>query len=78
MKRYLLFGGDQYYASGGMADYIGDYDDVEEAEMAARALEGKKRPIWSMSSDRDTRVEWWHIFDTKVFEICARSQDGPY
>ncbi len=31
MKNYLAFYGSVYYPSGGMADFIGDYDTLEEA-----------------------------------------------
>lgn len=31
MKRFLLFGGDKYYACGGWADFLGSFDSVEEA-----------------------------------------------
>lgn len=31
MKKYLAFYGKVYYPSGGMDDFIGDYDTLEEA-----------------------------------------------
>lgn len=34
MKRYWLFECQQYYPYGGMSDYIGDYDTIEQAEGA--------------------------------------------
>ncbi len=37
MKRYWLFEAPQYYPSGGMLDWIGDYDSIEEAEEARSA-----------------------------------------
>lgn len=32
MKRYLLFVGPDYYASGGMEDFMGDFDGIETAK----------------------------------------------
>ena len=34
MKRYWLFEQQQYYPSGGMLDFLGDFDTVEEAKKA--------------------------------------------
>ena len=34
MKKYLLFSFDQYYPIGGIHDYCGDYDSIEEAKAA--------------------------------------------
>lgn len=32
MKRFLVFAGDSYYASGGWSDFHADADTAEEAE----------------------------------------------
>lgn len=32
MKRYLLFGYDQYYPNGGGGDVMGDFDTLEEVK----------------------------------------------
>lgn len=34
MKRYLAFRGEDYYALGGWHDFIGDYEDLEQAKIA--------------------------------------------
>lgn len=31
MKAYLLFAGNEYYAAGGVNDYQGDFDSVDDA-----------------------------------------------
>ena len=49
MKRYLLFGGDTYYPTGGMNDFCGSFDTIEEAEECAK----KSR----------LRIDWYHIYD---------------
>jgi hypothetical protein len=33
MRRYICFGGEFYYAGGGMSDYRGDAEDWDECEM---------------------------------------------
>jgi len=64
MKRYLLFYGEIYYACGGMDDFLGDYDTIEEAK---KAVEEK------INADKyyDTIEEMWqykwaHIWDTET------------
>lgn len=32
MKKYLLFGYNDYYPSGGMGDYLGDFNSLEDIE----------------------------------------------
>ena len=39
MKQYLAFAGDQYYPSGGMKDFKGDFDTLKEAQVAAGYLD---------------------------------------
>jgi hypothetical protein len=36
LKRFLAFGGDNYYPGGGWDDFIGDYDTIEQAEAAGK------------------------------------------
>lgn len=43
MKRYLLFHGVKYEASGGMFDFIADFDTLEEAK---KFLHEKLRTNW--------------------------------
>lgn len=60
MKRYWLFGGEVYYAGGGMYDFISGFDTKEEA-----VLEASRRVA---SSD----IQWWHVFDTQIQEYVAK------
>lgn len=50
MKRYLVFIGNNYYASGGMGDFDSAHDTVEEAERALDKM-------------RDNDEKWGHIYD---------------
>ena len=51
MKNYLSFYGDVYYPSGGMGDFIGDYETKEEAIQAIEKAHKKHRPD-------DLKWEW--------------------
>ncbi len=56
MKRYLIFGGDQYYPCGGWRDYRGNFDDLEEAKIFTLSL----------------RCDWLHIVDSKTAIVVWR------
>lgn len=51
MTKFMLFGGDSYYPSGGMGDYLGTYDSIEEAKGG-----GGERCDWAHVVDMDTLV----------------------
>jgi hypothetical protein len=53
MKRYLLFGGERYYPSGGWEDFREDFDRRTDANNAALKLHS----------------DWWQIVDTKTKKI---------
>lgn len=62
MKRYLVFSGLNYYASGGMDDFIGDYDDYLAAvEEVDKRVNESKNPYGYDN--------WGHIYDTKTREL---------
>ncbi len=58
--RYLLFGGDAFYAKGGGWDFLEASDSLE------RLL---KQP----AKYDDDELDWWHIFDTKVAKVVQGS-----
>lgn len=64
MKRYWLFSGQIYYPGGGMDDFIGSYDTVDEAKAVFPA-------------EDDYRYSWAHIFDFEkelvIFELGKSS-----
>lgn len=53
--KYLLFGGDAFYACGGWADFLGKFDSIH----AARAEGIGKNP------------DWWHVVDVETGKIVA-------
>ncbi len=56
MKRYLVFGFENQEGSGGWNDFIGAFDDLDEANAAAL-------PYWNH------RVYEAHIVDTQTMKI---------
>lgn len=66
MNRHWLFGGQQYYACGGMHDLIGIYPSIDSAKAAATEAE------------QQGRVEWWHIVVASSGVIVAQSEFLPY
>lgn len=60
MKRYLLFAGSTYYASGGWNDFVEDFDTYEEAwahyheANKEHAEQGRTYP----------RYDWGHAVDS--------------
>ena len=55
MKRFLIFAGDNYYPSGGMRDFIGDYGTFQEAESNLLNLVIKNGWDWGDIWDCETR-----------------------
>lgn len=60
MKRYLAFAGAIYYPNKGMEDFIGDYDDLEQAAIDAR---DKAKEEGSLS--------WYQVYDTVTKTIVV-------
>jgi hypothetical protein len=71
MKRYLVFGGECHYATGGANDFIGAFDDKQEAsDFGLSKYELHHREV--------EYVEWYHVFDTIEQRICDKSRENPY
>lgn len=66
MKRYLVFAGDSYYATGGWGDYKGDFDDAKEAVARGKEYEQEHAVIG-----------WWHVVDTYTGTI-VHGKNGSY
>ena len=65
---YILFGGDDYYPGGGLADYRGKYNTLDEAVTAAKTKEFEN--TWSAMK----LCEWWHVLDCDSWQIVAKSE----
>ena len=72
-KRYWLFGGDDYYATGGVHDRRGMYDAITEA-----VAEGKRQQTAEWSGRLFDAYEWWHVVDITTGVIVAGSEDQAY
>lgn len=75
MKRYWLFAGDQFYASGGMQDYQGSFDNIENA------LEASKGYFYFsdlLQEHAFLKNEWFHILDSELGEIVKASSYQAY
>jgi hypothetical protein len=82
MKRYLLFLGWDYYPSGGWGDFVGDYDDPNEAfNDASKGDEGLlvegERGSQAQEWGFKIRSGWRHVVDTETKEIVIDSTDMP-
>ena len=64
MNRYIVFGGDIYYAGGGAIDYLVDLRTKSDALQYRRTY---------LAQRADMR--WCHIFDTKNVEIIPIEED---
>ena len=73
VKRYWLFAGVCYYASGGVHDRQGMYDTITEA-----VTEGKRRQKSAWSKRAHDVYEWWHVVDITTGEIVAGSALQAY
>jgi hypothetical protein len=66
MKQFLAFYGKDFYPLGGMADFLGDYDLLEDAieainKEASNDVNYTPEEIWEYA--------WAHIYDTTQREI---------
>lgn len=57
MKPYWLFQGYMYYPQGGMLDFVGSFDTLEEAQALIPS---------------DTCIEWAHIFHNGAIIFSVR------
>ncbi len=70
MKRFLLFGGENYYPQGGFNDFIAEFDTYDEARKAAAYI---KRDY--SSKYNSYAVDWTDIVDThEKFEFGSATE----
>lgn len=60
MKKYLAFYGSNYYPSGGMDDFIGDFDSKEDAIDFVIKQHEKENP-----NDTEWEYHWGNVYDTE-------------
>lgn len=59
MKRFLVFAGDCYYPEGGMNDFQGDFDTLEEARSFESKIKEKFESDWG-------DFNWTRIWDSET------------
>jgi hypothetical protein len=72
MKNFLLFGGEIYYAGGGMEDFIKDL------VFAGYGSPMEDRTFTDRPFSEIACVQWWHIFDMSKGLISAKSEAEPH
>jgi hypothetical protein len=65
MKRYLVFGGDRCYATGGAFDYLIDMSKLSDAQSYRHQY---------LSHNRGSLM-WCHIFDTRDCKIIPSGEE---
>lgn len=60
MKRYLLFGGNKHYPSGGWKDLVKDFDTLDDA------IRERDRRLHEVVAYRDDSLDWAHIVDLET------------
>lgn len=58
MKRYFLFGFDNLYPSGGMNDFIKDFDSIEEAIIFVQEQELKSDNYEIFDTEENLRYDY--------------------
>lgn len=67
--QYILFGGDSYYAQGGLLDLLSFHPTMDEA-----VREGIKL----IETQEIDSVEWWHVWDAQACKVVGRSERQAY
>lgn len=62
LKRYLVFGGSDYYPAGGWGDFQNSYDTLEEAQ-------------WPKNHWGD-KYDWCHVYDTQTGETLEVAENA--
>ena len=67
MKRYLLFAGEAYYPNGGIEDFIGAFDTVQEAEVEAQF----RYPSNLYYTAGRPKYDWWQVVDREDMQMFS-------
>lgn len=62
--KYLLFAGPTYYPGGGVVDYVGKYETLDEAKAAF--------------AEKEDCNDWAHIVDADTMAYVLWYSDGLY
>lgn len=65
-KRFWLFGGDQFYPSGGLEDFRQSFYSLEEEAVAAATTQ---EFATSDYPDQFWKLDWWSVFDSQTLSV---------
>lgn len=75
MKRYLTFFGSEYYPFGGMHDFLGDFDTIDEGIEAANK-EIEKHISTGDDLEMTWETHWAHIYDlTEARRVWSKNDN---
>lgn len=81
MKKYLLFAGNAYYPFGGMWDFCGDFDTVEEAKAVNYVSPVGEDPCAALTDD-EFRVriepEWKQVVERETMKVVYAEGHSCY
>lgn len=60
MKRYLLFSGSYYYPYGGIRDFKGDFENLQEVQNKVERLYKEEKHLVRMG------YFWTHVYDSQA------------
>jgi len=79
---YIVFGGDEHYASGGWNDFLYSCEDENEAVNMAKAILGKyavtSEPLFDWDDDMGHDIDWTHVINAATKECVYKSDNSPY
>ena len=80
-KKYLIFGGEQYYSSGGAYDYLSFSENEQHAKKIADSFLGKrvyndepKDEIFKMYKD----IQWVQVYCINTNSVIYTVGEKPY
>lgn len=68
MKRFVIFGGSNWYPSGGGYDYLSEHDSLDEA-LTALPTPSTLEASWSCA--------WTHVWDAETRQMVRSFREAP-
>ena len=68
-RRFVLLGGENYYAAGGFNDFLSSHGTIEAAMAEASRLSALPYGY---------SIEWWHVWDCSTNSVVAKSEVQAY
>lgn len=80
MKRYILFSGDEYYASGGWDDFSATSDSLDElkAMVTYQTFNSYTYMIINGEQSDSPSGQWMHIVDTETMQVVFRDETNNH